>query len=48
MDRDLPEHWKDAQNHFLHGNKARHLVSLAAGEGQHGESERKRKRDITQ
>lgn len=30
-ERDLPKHWKDAQNHFLHGNKALHLVNLAAG-----------------
>lgn len=41
--RDLPKHWKDAQNHFLHGNKSLHPVNPVAGESQHGESERKEK-----
>lgn len=48
-DKDLPKHWKDAQNHFLHGNKALHPVNPAAGKSQHGESEkREKKRDIIQ
>lgn len=43
--QDLPKNWTDSQNHYLHGNKAHHLASLAIWESQHGESwkeERKR------
>lgn len=42
-EKDLPKHWKDAQNHFLHGNKSLHLVNLAAAESRHGESEKREK-----
>lgn len=43
-ERDLPEN----QNHSLHGNRALHLVSLAAGERASMEkvTEREREREI--
>lgn len=48
QDQDLPKNWKDSQNHYLHGNKAHHLASLAIWESQHGESwKEEKKKDIT-
>lgn len=43
-DRNLPKHWREAQNRYLHGNKALPLVNLAAGEKQRGESEKTEKK----
>lgn len=42
--RDLPKNWKDSRNHYLHGNKAHHLASLAIWESQHGESWKEEKK----
>lgn len=44
QDQDLPKNWKDSQNHYLHGNKAHHLASLAIWESQHGESWKEEKK----
>lgn len=40
--RDLPKHWKDAQNQSLRGTKDLHPVNPAAGKSQQGEGERKK------
>lgn len=41
--KDLPKHWRDAQNHFLHSNKALHRLNPVAAVSQHEGSERKGK-----